>query len=65
MSSYVLGIDIDGAALKTALENTEEAEVEDEIDFIQADVAQLNVEGCPLLDRIRGQLMSRHAATPG
>lgn len=56
--SYVLGVDVDEAALATALENVAEAEVDSEIDFIQADVAQLNEDGCPLLDRLKGAYFS-------
>lgn len=52
--SYVLGIDVDASALKTALENLEEAEVEEQIDFVLADVAQLN-DNSALLERLKSE----------
>lgn len=49
---YVLGIDIDPQALKIAQENLQEAEIESEIDFVLADVAELN-NNSALLERLK------------
>lgn len=49
--SYVLGIELDEAALATARENLVEAEV-DQVDIIRADVAALNVDS-PLLESLK------------
>jgi len=51
-ADYVLGIDIDPAALKIAQENLQEAEIDSEIDFVLADVAELN-NNSPLLERLK------------
>jgi predicted RNA methylase len=53
-SSYVLGIDVDANALVTARENLAEADLENEMDFIMADVAELNNEST-LLDRLKSE----------
>lgn len=49
--SYVLGIELDEAALATAKENLVEAEV-DQVDIIRADVAALNFDS-PLLENLK------------
>lgn len=49
--SYVLGIELDEAALETARENLVEAEV-DTVDIIRADVAALN-NNSPLLESLK------------
>lgn len=56
-SSYVLGIDVDAPALATARENLAEVELENELDFIMADVAELNNESS-LLDRLKSGVSS-------
>ena len=51
-SSFCLGIDVDAAALATARQNLEEADIENQVEFLLADVAQLN-NASPLLDRLK------------
>lgn len=50
----VMGIDVDPSALATAQENLEEAELQNEIEFVLADVAELNNDS-PLLQRLSGE----------
>ncbi|CAD6575176.1 MAG: hypothetical protein CYPHOPRED_005596 [Cyphobasidiales sp. Tagirdzhanova-0007] len=49
---FCLGIDVDAAALATARQNLEEADIENQVEFLLADVAQLN-NASPLLDRLK------------
>ena len=52
----MLGIDIDPAALKIAQENLQETEIGSEIDFVLADVAELN-NNSALLERLKSELI--------
>ena len=55
MGSFCLGIDVDAAALAIAKENLEEADIEKQVDFVLADVAELN-NASPLLERLKGKI---------